>query len=260
MITRSGESTVAHGAEGSQDTTTGNPVTDVEDGIFYRLPSSELLKHLLGADKKYCTRRENRGDSRTVVSQDSSKRPLGVIQCDDGINQCETFISLGLESPTSSQNGSMEEGVPGGTFAQQISDHLQHEQVQNSLHQLLSEQSVPINDGLPCDAISNETMDYILAEAQKTLHIQSPSSHESDSCEFTDLQPLCVSDFKIAKDSPCTSNERFESVSARPTESEQDIEQNSEVSGVRKCILTRQNSDSDSDVDEVMVLVPAGKY
>lgn len=285
MITQIGESTANRGAEGSQnvdsDDTAGNSVTDTEDSIFYTLRSSELLKHLLRADNadvQHCTR-ERRDDSRNgwpAVSQDASKKQPGVIQCDEGINNItqqseafsyQRFKQLELPPPAGcDKNGSMERVSLEQTSPSQASVHLFNKEVQNSLQRFLSSErgsstvhhNTFIEDDLSVfadDVFSNETMDYILAEAQRSLCIESPSSQEGDSCEFTELQPLSVPTCEITKDASCSSNECLKDDSSHPTETAP----NPDVS--RGELVTENcDSDSDSDVNEAMVLVPAGKY
>lgn len=238
MITRNGESTAIQGAEGSHNgDTTGNHVTDGENNIFYTLRSSDLLKHLLGTDKKrlqHCTREHNEW---IPVSQNISKKLPEVIQCDSSIS---SLIQLDLTY----QNGSVEEDIIQEAIGSQETEKTSGD-VQNSWYQVL-QQLTPLETALPVfsyNIFNSESMDCSQVEAQSTL-----SFARKNSCELTsDLQPLSAPRCD-------TERELRGGLDDYPQSRENDCDMShSEVS-----FEDISDKGSDNEVNEVMVLVPAG--
>ncbi|KAF2894308.1 hypothetical protein ILUMI_11870 [Ignelater luminosus] len=154
----------------------------------------------------------------------------------------------------------------------QTSCHLPHSEVQeaynNNRTTVQNEEEVPV---FPRELLENETMDYILAEAQRSLTIQSPSSshfsHESDSSEILPGPSTSFSQSGFQSPSPKTSSSYSPpTCSSYPTGSisgqtkSSDLKSNSdnESSKENSCSnASEEDSNSDSDVDNAMVMVPS---
>lgn len=156
----------------------------------------------------------------------------------------------------------------------QTSCHLPHSEVQetynNNRATVQNEEEVPV---FPRELLENETMDYILAEAQRSLTIQSPSSshfsHESDSSEILPGPSTSFSNSGFQSPSPKTSSSYSPpTCSSYPTGSTGDGQtkcsdlkssSDNESSKENSCSNTsEEDSSSNSDVDNAMVMVPSG--
>ncbi|CAH0559911.1 unnamed protein product [Brassicogethes aeneus] len=104
------------------------------------------------------------------------------------------------------------------------------------------------NHGIMDEVLSNETIDFLLSEAENNLYINSPSAG-SESCDFTELQPSTSTSVKdIFSKASCSKDENKFRVC--PTESVKDSSDNDGNNSDKNC-------DSDKDLDSAMVLVPS---
>lgn len=220
-----------------------------ETSIFYKLPSRELLKHLLAAED--CTRASSLpsrqpNDSyckeQNAVSQNVPTFFIDVNQYDYGVYTTsnhqvhQTCNSISSVTTAFHQNGcNMEE--------------------ENTDQQKdFSPNSTSTDDDLLL--LSSD----ILAEAHQILSLDDDddeSSSRQQECDFYDLQSLSSSLCEIGKDpSDSTLKRRFiyKNVNSREDDS-------GSVSGEQtKCVKESEDNvnASDSDVEANMVLVPAG--
>lgn len=204
-------------SESGESTASRNGFTH-EDPLF-GLKTSDLLKHLLS---------KKSGDSRVRVTQ--------------------KFASL-RSVFSSAKHGIMDEARSGSevhNYRDNLHRFLSDESSQ-SQNDGLSEEELPV---LPNEVLSSETMDFILAEAEKNLHIQSPPSsqvsQDSDSYEFTELLPA-------AGLAQC-----FEPGPSKEPTGDDKLKKGS-ISKCQKFNTAGSSSDSDSDIDNEMVLVPSGE-
>lgn len=262
------ESTSIQSAQKSQSSdTTGNSIVTSEANIFCKLPSSELLKHLLAANQRsslYCTRtrQDESCKEQSGVSQNTSDAVSStVIQCDDGVYAvCNQYASSTYSNITQIvQNGSMEMGIAEAEDRnKQASVHQQdsgsvlfNEDLCNSSAAAVEDDDLPV---LLYDDFNKQTLNDILAEAEKVLCIEPPLDNANEYCT---LQPVDASKHEAAQDTSkrCSiSKNVFLCCSV-------EIEANSEDSENDKANKDYvSNSAGDSSVEKAMVLVPAGKY
>ena len=283
MISESGESTASRSAAPNGFTSKVDARNPSEDSLFQKLKTSELLKHLLN------TRTEKKSDVKLGESRCKNKSQLPVSQPekrtvyrakDESINKipkvlpptCSSRAEPVLSGAKVCNNGIMDKTYSESSELSEVQsyrDHLQRflsDESSQSQNDGLSEEDLPV---LSNDMLSTETMDFILSEAEKNLHIQSPPSsqvsQDSDSYEFTELLPISKlpSYFESSFHLQSTSkDEAFVSAGFNPTGVEDSVRSKSTDS-----INSNQNNeaaagrdtDSDSDVDNAMVLVPSGK-
>ncbi|KAJ3658908.1 hypothetical protein Zmor_010622 [Zophobas morio] len=281
MISESGESTASRSAAPNGFTSKVDARNPSEDSLFQKLKTSELLKHLLN------TRTEKKSDVKLGESRCKNKSQLPVSQPekrtvyrakDESINKipkvlpptCSSRAEPVLSGAKVCNNGIMDKTYSESSELSEVQsyrDHLQRflsDESSQSQNDGLSEEDLPV---LSNDMLSTETMDFILSEAEKNLHIQSPPSsqvsQDSDSYEFTELLPISKlpSYFESSFHSQSTSkDEAFVSAGFNPTGVEDSVRSKSTDS-----INSNQNNeaaagrdtDSDSDVDNAMVLVPS---
>lgn len=263
MISQSGEST------GSRNLATKS-FTSNEDSLFQRLKTSELLKHLLNAreerkNSKSCDSYQHHIEkkSQSVVNQPNEKNESNsnkIVKAPlPGISLLSETV---LSCVKSCNNGIMDKSYISDNSDVQCKDPLQRylsdESSQSaSQNECLSEDDLPI---LPNEMLSSETMDFILSEAQRNLHIESPpssqNSQDCDSYEYTELLPAnkLNSYFSLSPDSePQQSTSKCDS-RFTPAASDQ------KAKSTKNHDEAKKDNDSDSDVDKEMVLVPAGKF
>lgn len=239
MIAQSGESTAAH-------SNTGNTIN--ETSIFYKLPTTELLKHLLATENTTDDGYLHQDFSGTSPRQDDSFNKkqdvivsqnvsFAVIQYDEGAyspsNQyCTTSITeIG-------QDGSMERGI-----SETENENTPTLQCYTNKSPFGSTTSIEDEHLLPRDAFNEQTVDNILAEAQRILSLgeSSPaSSQESDSC---DLQQLIT---VVSKD-----------VFGATTSKDVALCGSTENVIIDKCVV-KENVIIGDCVEESMVFLPAG--
>lgn len=255
------ESTFIQSAEESQSShTTGNSIVTSEASIFYQLPPSELLKHLLAGNQSsspYCTRtrQDDSCKKQSGVSQNTSD---AVIQCDDGVYAlCNQYASSTCGSVTQSgQNGSMEKSI--------IELENRNKQ-QNSVNVLFSENrcnssstATEEEDVLPVlsyHEFNEQSIDDMLAEAQQMLRIEPPSDHERELCT---LPQVDASKHEAAEDASKKCSIGKNMFLCHPVESEANSSEQSESDRVKKDFVSNENNASDSGVETTSVLVPAG--
>ncbi|KAJ3631221.1 hypothetical protein MTP99_012363 [Tenebrio molitor] len=292
MISESGESTVSRNAapNGFTSNVDANRNNNSEDSLFQRLKTSELLKHLLSSriekksDVKPCESRRKKNKSASLLPPVSQLKKNGTFYRaqDESINKSVKVPPI----VSSSHPGPVLSGVKGsdnGIMDKPQSDNSETsgetQSYRDSLQRFLSDessQSTGQNDRLseedlpiiPNDMFSTETMDFILSEAEKNLHIQSPPSsqvsQDSDSYEFTELLPVSKlpSYFEASFHlQPSTSKDDSSSnVFFDPTAADDSIRNKSTesiISSQNTDKVAGKDSDSDSDVDREMVLVPS---
>ncbi|EFA01591.1 DNA-binding protein D-ETS-6 [Tribolium castaneum] len=229
MISESGESTASR---------TVGFTSAGEDSLFHKLKTSELLKHLL----------KKSGDSQNDSVNKVAKVP--------------PKISSGLESVLSgakdSDDGIMDELGDSDGEVRNYRDNFQRlfsdESSQSNQNDGLSEEELPV---IPDEGLSSETVDFILAEAEKNLHIQSPPSsqvsQDSDSYEFTELLP--VSNLAFLPQPSTSKNDVSPGATFDPTAADDSLRRSTE--SINTSQKSAGNSDSDSDIDNEMVLVPS---
>jgi hypothetical protein len=294
MISESGESTVSRNAapNGFTSNVDANRNNNSEDSLFQRLKTSELLKHLLSSriekksDVKPCESRRKKNKSASLLPPVSQLKKNGTFYRaqDESINKSvkvPPIVSSSHPGPVlsgvkGSDNGIMDKPqsdnseTSGETqsYRDSLQRFLSDESSQSTGHNdRLSEEDLPI---IPNDMFSTETMDFILSEAEKNLHIQSPPSsqvsQDSDSYEFTELLPVSKlpSYFEASFHlQPSTSKDDSSSnVFFDPTAADDSLRNKSNesiISSQNTDKVAGKDSDSDSDVDREMVLVPSGK-
>lgn len=276
-------------------------VQDVEkcndDALLSTLKSSELLKHLLSGstrkleredeNKKKSTRNKKGGESargsRSTCESSVSQKNRNFLQEDHAQSvtqvtrrsyksksRVNNFNLTG--SITSDNNEIMYEKCDSeisefSELPQSTRCHLPNSEVQPPFNPQPSVQNEDLLPILPDELLENETMDFILAEAQRTLNIQSPSSsqysHEGESGEvFPGTSGTYTHIFHTP--SPNTSSS-YSPTCSYPTEINSDVKNSSSDSESVQENLSENasednNSSSDSEVDNAMVLVPSGKY
>lgn len=278
MITWNGESTAIRGAEESQDgeraDTNGNSETDCEDRIFCTLRPSELLKHLLRGAKcssPQCKSDQDDSDNeRVTLTQEVPKQLSAVNQYDGEINRIHVHNYnenlVYVKAPLPGQNGNMKyipceanENVE--TTLQKASVYLLNEEIQDSVvefavsgHNNSTFQDTPLDedDFSTLECFNTCTDNLVGAQTEFWTKI---SCQESVDCELTNLQPLIAKTSEVVR--------KLSSASTRDNllhskRTEKDLVRCEVIFG--KNISRKRSSGSDSDVDEVTVLVPAGKY
>lgn len=274
-----------------------------EDALLSTLKSSELLKHLLNtagrkvqkedeSGETYGSRRGGdspRGSSTQSVTQSflpgkirsqtvtqvalTYKTKIEVsnaIASGDVLSSASTVTRVTDASP-SDKNDIMDEKceLKQSDYPSPTSCHLHHNEVQLPLteHSEVQNDDLPI---LPRELLENETMDYILAEAQRSLNLQSPcSSHfspESDSSEILAGPSTSYGYGSFQTPSPQT-NSSYSPSYPCPTGNVKQAEgsdlksssDNESSKGISSANASEEDS-SDSDLDSAMVLVPSGNF
>lgn len=244
VITKASESTVSS----STDAWNWNlpslktPSSHDDDAVFYELDPSELLKHLLLTTNNNCA--TAKGDSQCTVNQPSasSKNPtvFAVESSPDTINTTSQHQVADYAHPLRSgpvesasnvtENGSMQCGENVCDYRERF----EHFDCASSDF-----------DELPRELLENEAMEFVLLEAQRSLCEESPPSGTRSKCwEFTELRTV-----ETRKDLEgfCDTGDAEEGKNER---SDQET-----VKSDCDSVTGREGD----DVDDAMVLVPAGK-
>lgn len=229
MIAKTSESTVSSSSEVNLKT------QSKDDALFYQLDPSELLKHLLttsNGETVQC-------DSQSKKVNQSSKNGFTVTQTQQ-INAASRFENCdstscdqphAVETAQAIENGSME--TCGETRADLCECEVQ------SFGEPYS------GFELPSELLENEALEFIFLEAQKSMCGESPPS-SSESWEFTELQNVA----------PGPALEEVDVLGSTVTEDKEQNRNRRLISGGDSA----ESDNSDDDVDEAMVLVPAGKF
>lgn len=254
------ESTFIQSAEESHSShTTGNSIVTSEASLFYQLPPSELLKHLLSGNQSssLCCTRTRQDDSCKKQSGVSQNTSDAVIQCDDGVYAlCNQYASSTCTSVTQSgQNGSMEKSITESKNRNKQANTLQ----QCSFNVLCNSSSTAVEeDVLPVldyHVFNEQTIDEMLAEAQQMLYIEPPSIYKNELCT---LPQVDAAKHEAAEDvsKKCTISKNM--FLCHSVESEANSSEESESDRIKKDYVPNENSASDSGVEKTSVLVPAG--
>ncbi|KAB0799567.1 hypothetical protein PPYR_07447 [Photinus pyralis] len=251
-----------------------------EDALLSRLKSSELLKHLLSGTVRKL-------EQPSVLNEECNESPppydtkISVSQCKKANflrekSQTVTQVSLKYKTKIEVNNFSASDDYStvktnsrvvssvssdkNVTMYEKCDDkdsefssarcHLPTNEVQND--------DLPI---FPKEILENETMDYILAEAQRSLNIQSPpSSHISQESDSSENIPGPSSSYHYRTPSPKTTSSYSptlsvpsRSVSAIPGELKNSSDNESLIGNLN----SSEDDSSDGDIDNAMVLVPS---
>lgn len=215
--------------------------------------------------RQFNNKKESNVSSMFVCEQKNSPMPLPVSQ-NNLINKLSTreersafeLLEETIKLPQEINNGSMD------NYEASPSSNIYREDLQRYLsdESSIEEEFKSISN----EFLSHEHMDIILQEAERALRIQSsPSSQESD-CELTELLPLTISCNNSHNHtaslltptkypSPTTSQTGSSySPSAIPTDNV-----TSAVNASKLETISVDNENNTTNLDDDMVLVPAGK-
>lgn len=230
MIAKTSESTVSSSSAAAAD-----PKTRNEDSLFYELDPSELLKHLLVTSS--CETVQGDSQRKKSVNQATSKNGFAVTQASRQINtaslleDCDCASTSQPETVKSSLN--LKDG--GMETCNEYGATMCGCEVQFSNFDF---------EELPRELLENKSMEFFLLEAQKSMCVESPPSSSSSECwEFAELQNVA----------PGPGAEEIRLSGSAMNGNEQHCDDERSTDGGDSV------ESDDSDVDDAMVLVPAGR-
>lgn len=291
MINRTSDTDCSRQYTSKEVTSNNNSVRD-ENVIFQSLKPTELLKHLLNhtdeksfefnnkdCDVSDTCKRTDGAKNESLLPQTKNSNVSSVIQCNQQkispmplpvsqnitINKLPTreenspyeFFEEAIASPQYINNGIMEDN-----------ENTSNTKYREDLQRYLSDESSIEEEikSLSNEILSYKAMDFILNEAERALHIQSSPSSQGSDCELTELLPLKLSSDNnttpltpITFPSPTTSQtgSSYSPKSAIPTDNV-NCDINTIIS--KETTISDDDQNNVSNLDEDMVLVPAGKF